>query len=181
MSKIGRKPIDLGNVQVEIQGQEIHFKGKNVSGVYFLPDSLKAELDDTKKSLKLTCSDLTSENKRLWGLHRALLANKIIGADKGFERELNITGLGYKGTLSGNKIIFKLGFSHQIDFPLLEGVSVEIDKTGQKIKIKGFDKEKVGLVASHIRSLRPPEPYKATGIKFADEIIIRKAGKTKSA
>ncbi len=180
MSKIGRKSIDLGNVQVEIKGQDVHFKGKNASGVHILPQALEVELLDSKK-LKITCSDLTRENMTLWGLHRALLANKIIGANEGFVRELNINGLGYKGILSGNKIVFSLGFSHKIDFPLPAGISVEIDKTGQIIKIKGTEREKVGLIASRIRSLRPPEPYKATGIKFADETIIRKAGKTKAA
>lgn len=179
MSKIGRRPIDLGNVKIDIKDQEVHLTGKNFSDVYLLPEVIKAEKVDN--TLKLTCSKITRENNTLWGLHRALLANKIKGADKGFERELNITGLGYKGVLSGDKIIFSLGFSHKIDFPLPEGVKVEIDKTGQNIKVKGTEKEKIGLVASKIRSLRPPEPYKATGIKFADERIIRKAGKTKSA
>ncbi len=179
MSKIGRKPIDLGNVKAEVKGQEIHLSSKSFSDVHLLPQSLKAELEDNK--LKLICDDAIRENKTLWGLHRALLANKIKGFDQGFERELNITGLGFKGVLSGEKIVFSLGFSHKIDFPLPKGIKVEIDKTGQIIKIKGSEKEKIGLVASKIRSLRPPEPYKATGIKFADETIIRKAGKTKAA
>ena len=181
MSKIGRKPIELGSVQVDVKGNEIHYKGKTSSGVHIVPECLEVQLSEDKKSLVLLCKDLTRENKTLWGLHRALLANKFIGADTGFIRELKINGLGYKGILSGNKITFSLGYSHKIDFPLPEGISVEIDKTGQNLKIKGSEKEKVGLVASKIRALRPPEPYKGTGVKFLDETILRKAGKTKSA
>lgn len=179
MSKIGRRPIDLGSVKAEVKGQDVHFTGKNLSGVHELPEGINAEVAGNK--LTLNCADWTRENKTLWGLHRALLSNKIKGADAGFERDINITGLGYKGVLSGDKIIFSLGYSHKIDFSLPEGIKVDIDKSGQNLKIKGTDRAQVGLVASKIRSLRPPEPYKATGIKFADEVIIRKAGKTKSA
>lgn len=179
MSKIGRKPIDIKNVQVEVKGQEVHYKGKSGSGIHVLPGCLRAEIED--KKLNILCDDLSGQNKTLWGLHRALLANKIIGVEKGFERELNITGLGYKGSLSGNKIIFSLGYSHKIEFPLPPQITVEIDKTGQIIKIKGSDKETVGRVADRIKKLRPPEPYKGTGIKLANETIIRKAGKAKAA
>ncbi|MGE0206600.1 MAG: 50S ribosomal protein L6 [Candidatus Babeliales bacterium] len=178
MSKIGRRPIDLGDVQIEVKGSEVHIKGKNASSVHVLPDMLSVQVDKDKKQLKLMCKESNAENNRVWGLHRALLSNKIVGADKGFVRELNITGLGYKGVLSGNKVVFSLGFSHKIDFPVPQGISFEIDKTGQVIKIKGTDKEQLGLIASRIRSLRPPEPYKATGIKFAQETILRKAGKS---
>ncbi len=181
MSKIGRKPIDLESVQVEVKGQEVHYKGNNASGLHVLPDVLYAELVGDGKQLKIICDNPTRENKTLWGLHRALLANEITGAGKGFEQALKITGLGYKGILSGNKIIFSLGFSHKIDFPVPDGISIEIDKTGQNIKVKGVSRHQVGAVSSEIRALRPPEPYKGTGIKLAEEIIMRKAGKTKAA
>jgi large subunit ribosomal protein L6 len=179
MSKIGRKPIGLGNVKVEIIGQEIKYEGKDGSGVHILPKDFHAELIDN--SIKITCANITRENKVLWGLHRALLANEIKGADTGFEQELIITGLGFKGVLAGNKIIFSLGYSHKIDVPLPHGITVAIDKTGQIIKVKGSDKQQVGEICSSIRALRPPEPYKGTGIKLAGETILRKAGKTKSA
>lgn len=179
MSKIGRRPIPLHDVQVHIQGQEVHYKGKHGDSVHVLPKELKAEVKDDK--LYISAAQKTSDTNRLWGLHRALLANEITGVSKGFERELEISGLGYKGVLSGNKIVFSLGYSHKIDFPLPKGITVEIDKTGQNIKVKGYERELVGLVCSRIRSLREPEPYKETGIKFAKEKIIRKAGKTKSA
>jgi large subunit ribosomal protein L6 len=181
MSKIGRRPINLENVQVEVHGQEVKYTGKNASGIHILPDVLSAELINNGKQLKINCENPTRDNNRLWGLHRSLLANEIKGAGKGFEQGLKITGLGYKGVLTGDKIVFSLGFSHKIDFTLPQGITVDIDKTGQNLIVKGADKQQVGSVASKIRALRPPEPYKGTGIKLADEIIIRKAGKAKSA
>lgn len=179
MSKIGRKPIPLHDVQAQVQDKEVHYKGKHGSGIHELPKELTAEVKEGK--LYISAVKDTSDTNRLWGLHRALLANEIAGVSKGFEKKLEITGLGYKGVVSGNKIVFSLGYSHKIDFPLPEGITVEIDKTGQNIKVKGYDKELVGLVSSRIRSLREPEPYKGTGIKYAKETIIKKAGKTKSA
>ncbi|MGB8468216.1 MAG: 50S ribosomal protein L6 [Candidatus Babeliales bacterium] len=181
MSKIGRKPILIGNTRVEIKGQEIHIKGKSGELVHVLPQGLSAELINEGTHIKIMCTDASGDLNAAWGLHRALIANEIIGMDKGFEQDLIITGLGFKGVLSGTKIVFSLGYSHKIDFDLPKGVSVDIDKTGQLLKVKGADKEQVGLVCSQIKKLRPTEPYKGTGIKLAQEVIFRKAGKTKSA
>ena len=183
MSKIGRKPISLENVQVEVKGQEIHYKGKTISGVYVLPDILEAEVLEKKLLVKAN-NKKTKESRdlnRIWGLHRALLFNALYGASKGFEKNIEINGLGYKAALSGNKVVFTLGYSHKIDFDLPKGVSLEIDKTGQKLTFKSADKELVGHICSLVRSLRPPEPYKGTGIKFATEVIARKAGKAKAS
>lgn len=181
MSKIGRKPIDFSDLDVTIDGKEISIKGKQATDLHVLPDELRAEITEDKKHIKILCDDISLENKMSWGLHRALLSNKIKGVKSGFEKDLIINGLGFKGALSGDKIIFSLGYSHKIEFPLPQGIKVEIDKTGQNIKVKGLSKELVGTVCSEIRSLRSPEPYKGTGIKLASETIIRKAGKTKSA
>ncbi len=179
MSKIGRRPINSKDVQIDIKGQEVHFKGKKSSGVHVLPSEIKAELaDDT---IVLTTDLRSSDGNRIWGLNRALLANKIIGANIGFEQKLIITGLGFKAVLTGNKLVFSLGYSHKIDFELPAGITVDIDKTGQILIVKGSDKMMVGQVCSHIRGLRPPEPYKGTGIKLEHEVLIRKAGKTKSS
>jgi large subunit ribosomal protein L6 len=115
----------------------------------------------------------------LWGLHRALLANKITGADKKFEKELRIVGLGFKAVAAGSKLQFTLGYSHKIDFELPKEVSIEIDKTGQILMARSADKEVLGHVCSKIRSLRLPEPYKGTGIQYATEKIRRKVGKKK--
>ena len=183
MSKIGRKPIDIGNVQVEIKGQEVHYKGPKSSGIYVLPDVLTAKIEDkhlvleTRKDVKMPLRELN----RIWGLHRALLSNKIKGAGHEFEKKIQIIGLGYKAISSGNKLVFSLGYSHKIDFELPKSVSVDIDKTGQNLTFKSSDKELVGHVCSKVKALRLPEPYKGTGIKFADEVIHRKAGKAKAS
>ena len=179
MSKIGRKPINTKDVEINIKDQEIHYKGKKSSGVYVLPSELTISKNDDSIVLK---GDAHSANiNRIWGLHRALLANNIIGAQQGFEQKIIITGLGFKASLSGSKLIFSLGYSHKIDLELPKGITVEIDKTGQIVTVKGSDKMLVGQVCSYIRALRPPEPYKGTGIKLENEVILRKAGKTKAA
>lgn len=179
MSKIGRKPIDINNVQVELKGQEIHLKGKKGSIVHKLPQGLKLEVIDHK--IKLLCEDKTSDANMIWGLHRALLANEIKGLNQGFEQKVIINGLGFKATVAGTNAVFSLGFSHKLTLAIPAGITVETDKTGQLVTIKGINKELVGFFASKIRELRPPEPYKGTGIRLENEVILRKAGKTKAA
>jgi len=185
MSKIGRKPIEVGSVQVDIKGQEIHYKGKIHSGVLTLPNELTAEIKDKKLFIvpqKTANARLPQrEINRVWGLNRALLSNEIKGASALFEKELIINGLGFKAAVSGQKVVFTLGYSHKIDFELPKAVTLEVDKTGQKLMFKSFDKFLVGHVCSMVKALRPPEPYKGTGIRIANEVIARKAGKTKSA
>lgn len=178
MSKIGRRPIALAGIQVDIKGQELHYKGTKHSGVHILPEILQVAVKDAQ--LFIQSKRKTRDTNRLWGLHRALLANCIQGASKGFERELEINGLGYKAIVQGKNINFSLGYSHKIDFALPDDVTAETDKTGQKLMLRSFDKALVGQVASSIKALRPPEPYKGTGIKYKGEAIRRKAGKTKS-
>jgi large subunit ribosomal protein L6 len=180
MSKIGRRPIILAGLQVEVKGQEIHYKGKNKSGVYVLPDCLSVSTSDSK--LTLGCDDVNGKgNKSLWGMHRALLANALMGAQNDFEKKIDIVGLGYKGQLSGDVITFSLGYSHKVTLQVPKGVSLNIDKTGQKLTFSSHDKAQLGHVCALVRSLRPPEPYKGTGIKLANEVIRRKAGKTKGS
>lgn len=179
MSKIGRKPIELSQVTAEINGQDISFKGKKLSGTYTLPDQLKAEVVDNHILIRPVRK--TSDTNRVWGLHRALLANKIKGASVGFDKQIRIVGLGFKAVAQGSKLQFSLGYSHKIDFELPAQVTVEIDKTGQLLTCRSSDREMLGLVCSEIRALRLPEPYKGTGIQYANEVIRRKAGKAKAA
>ncbi|MBT4577801.1 50S ribosomal protein L6, partial [bacterium] len=120
------------------------------------------------------------DTNMIWGLHRALLANKIKGADVGFVRKLQIIGLGYKAILKGRNIELSLGFSHKINYELPEGVDLSTDKSGQNLTFSSYDKEVLGTVCSQIRSMRPPEPYKGTGVRYDDEIVARKAGKSKA-
>lgn len=182
MSKIGRKPIDLGTAKVEIKGNEVHFSGKKGSGVYVLPEGMTATLNGNTLTLGFDKnSKNSSDNNRIWGLHRALLANKLKGCQQEFERVVQINGLGFKAAVSGSKVVFNLGYSHKINFDLPKDVTLEVDKTGQRLTFRSPDKELMGLVCSQVRALRPPEPYKGTGIKLETEVIARKAGKTKAA
>lgn len=186
MSKVGRRPIDYGAVQVEVKNNAIHFKGSNSSGVYELPELLTAQVADKKLTLSLAGADavLNKDTKMVLGLHRARLANTLLGASKKFEKVLKINGLGFKVVKKSDKDLqFTLGFSHKIDSSErdidLTGIEFEIDKTGQVLTMRSADKEKLGLACSKIRSLRPPEPYKGTGIQYLNETILRKVGKAK--
>jgi large subunit ribosomal protein L6 len=178
MSKIGRKPINIGNTQVEIKGNEVHYKGAKAAGLYVVDSGLSVQLKG--KDIYVTPKEQTADTNRVWGLNRALLANKLKGADVGFEKQLRINGLGFKAVVAGPKIQFSLGYSHKIDFDLPKNVTVEVDKTGQLMTFKSFDKDLLGQVCSNVRDLRKPEPYKGTGIQYATEVIRRKAGKAKS-
>jgi len=178
MSKVGRRSISTANVRIEIDGQNIKYKGPQAEGTHVLPDCLVAMCENDQLTIGLK-NPADKKNNQFWGLHRALLFNKISGSREKFKKEVKIVGLGFKGQLQGQEIVFSLGYSHKINFPLPQNVSVEIDKTGQSIIVSSFDKFLAGDVAQKIRALRLPEPYKGTGVKFADQVIIRKAGKTK--
>ena len=179
MSKIGRRPIKLDGVQIDIKGQDVHYKGKNQSGVYVLPAFLMAKVEDD--NLSILPKEGEKKQNNMWGMHRALIANALLGAQKDFEQLVEIKGLGYKGQLSGNKITFSLGYSHKITLDLPKDIKLTIDKTGQKLAFSSYDKEKLGHVCALVRSFRPPEPYKGTGIRLAQEVVRRKAGKTKGS
>lgn len=178
MSKIGRRPIALGSVKVEISGQEVRYSGSRGKGVYVLPALLKAVVEENSLTLSPIRAD--AEANRVWGLHRALLSNKITGVDKGFQKKVTIVGLGFKAQKKGSGIEFSLGYSHKIDFPLPAQVAVEIDKTGQALTFDSIDKELLGGVCSQVCALRPVEPYKGTGIHYTGSTIRRKAGKAKA-
>lgn len=181
MSKIGRKPIDIGSAKVEVKGQEVHYSGKRETGVYTLPQGMSAKVDGKMLALSFDKNENAHDINRIWGLHRALLANKIKGCQQDFEKVVLITGLGYKAALSGSKVVFSLGYSHKIDFMLPKDVTLEVDKTGQRLVFRSPNRELMGQVCSQVRALRPPEPYKGTGIRLETEVIARKAGKTKAA
>jgi large subunit ribosomal protein L6 len=181
MSKIGRKPISLGDVQVQVQGNTVTYKGKKASATHELPDYIIAVVEG--KFLKLDVSEnlRNRDTNRFWGLHRALLANAIHGADEGFTKKLQINGLGFKAVVAGNKVVFTIGYTHKIDLILPKEVTLEVDKTGQLLTFKSSDRRMLGEICDKVRSFRPPEPYKGTGIKYMTEVIVRKAGKTKAA
>jgi len=177
MSKIGRKPIKFSSAKIKIDGNKIMIDGAKNKFTHELPEEISAKVEDS--NLVLTVGDNTRAARMKWGLHRALLANKVKGVESGFEQGVKIIGLGYRAKLSGKKLVFSLGYSHKIDYTLPEGVTVEIDKkTGQQLLFKSHDKCLLGSVCDDVKRFRRPEPYKGKGIIRADETIRRKAGKT---
>jgi large subunit ribosomal protein L6 len=135
------------------------------------------DLDVQDNEIHVTMEKDTREIRALQGLTRSLVANMITGVSAGFERVLEVNGIGYRAEVSGNKLILNLGYSHPINFDIPKGISAEVDRSNA-IKLSGIDKEALGQVAASIRRLRPPEPYKGKGVKYAQEKIQRKAGKT---
>ncbi|MBW2016233.1 MAG: 50S ribosomal protein L6 [Deltaproteobacteria bacterium] len=175
MSRIGKKPIPIPkDVKVEIKGDSILVKGP--LGELKRTIDPKISVNINNDQITLTVKDDTKESKSLHGLYRALVANMVTGVSKGFERVLEIVGVGYRAELSGRTATFHLGYSHPIEYELPEGITAEIEKA--RVKLKGIDKELLGRTAAKVRSFRSPEPYKGKGIKYADEMIRRKAGKT---
>ncbi len=183
MSKLGRKPIDISGAQVTVKDNQIHYKGAKASGMYSLSNRFNATITDNKLTLVPRADAIIGLKKgdvnQEWGMHRALLANEIVGAKNEFEKIIEIVGLGFKAVQSGSKLVFTLGYSHKIDFELPKGISIAIDKTGQKLTLKSADKGLLGLTCDQICSFRRPEPYKGTGIKVSTDVIFRKVGKTK--
>ncbi len=180
MSKIGRQAIPLRGVKAEIKGQEVHYSGKHAAGVHVLPAQLTVTLENDSLKVSVDSSD-DRKTRMLWGLHRVLLANKIAGARDLFQKQVQITGLGYKAIAKGASLEFTLGYSHKIDVAIPKGITVEIDKVGQLLTFKSADNELLGKVCGDLRSLKPTEPYKGTGVRLVTDVIIRKAGKTKGA
>ncbi len=182
MSKIGRKVITFSNTNIQVSGNTITIGGSKLKLVHELPASLVATVDGKNLKISLRSGEKeTKENKMLWGLHRALVANKVKGLEKGFEQVMKIVGLGFKAQLAGKKMTFTLGFTHKIDLELPAEVTVDVDKTGQILTFKSHDKFLLGNICDRVRSFRAPEPYKGTGVMKADEVIVRKAGKTKAS
>lgn len=185
MSKIGRKAIDISGITVDVKGHAVNYKGPHASGTYNLPEELDAKIEG--HNLFLIPSNQESSEKesrdlnRVWGLNRALLSNTLLGSKKEFENLLEIVGLGFKAAVAGSKLVFTIGFSHKIDFEIPKGVTIGVDKSGQKLTVKSANKELVGHVCSEIKALRQSEPYKGTGIKLSTDVIKLKAGKAKSA
>jgi large subunit ribosomal protein L6 len=179
MSKIGRKAIPFTSAKIEVNGNSVKISGGKAKFEHELPECLSLVVDG--KICKLTLKDDARKNRILWGMHRATIANKIKGVEAGFEKKIQIVGLGFKAQLAGKKMVFTLGYTHKIELDLPDGVTVDIDKTGQNLVVKSADKFVLGNVCDAIRSFRPPEPYKGTGIIREGDVIVRKAGKTKSA
>ncbi len=176
MSRIGKKPIPLpAGVQVELKDGFVSVKGQK--GVLQRPllEKIVVEMADGTVTVKRTSED--KQAKSYHGLMRTLVANMVEGVSKGFEKKLEIVGIGYRSEMKGSDLALYLGYSHPINFPLPPGISAEIEKQ-TLVTIRGIDKELVGQTAAKIRDLRKPDPYKGKGVKYANETLRKKAGKT---
>ena len=176
MSRIGRLPVPLaGGVKVEVAGRTVTVKGPKGSLAQELPGGINAEVADGKILVKRR--DDSKPQRALHGLTRALLNNAVVGVTKGFSKDLEIQGVGYRAQLAGTAVSFTLGYTHAIDFPIPSGIQIAVDKQ-TKLTVSGIDRQQVGQVAAKIRSLRPPDVYKGKGVRYADEVVRKKAGKT---
>jgi large subunit ribosomal protein L6 len=176
MSRIGKKPIILPQgVNLELKDGVVSVKGPKGSLSRSLLEGIELEVTDKAVNLKRASDD--KKTRSYHGLMRTLTANMVDGVSKGFEKKLEIVGIGYRSELHGNKLVFFLGYSHPIDFPLPQGISAEVEKQ-TLVTIKGIDKELVGQISAKIRNLRKPDPYKGKGVKYAGEVLRKKAGKT---
>jgi len=176
MSRIGRLPIEIpSDVNITCNELNIIVKGKYGTLENSIPKILGIEQNDGL--LIVTLKNKTRNGKALHGLYRTLINNMVIGVSEQFEIVLNLTGVGYRASVQGNLIVLNLGYSHTVDLPIPNQISVEV-KGNTTINLKSYDKEKLGLFAAQIRSWRPPEPYKGKGISYEGEIIQRKAGKS---
>jgi large subunit ribosomal protein L6 len=175
MSRIGKKPIKIPEgVKIKYQDNIVEVIGKNGKMSKTIHPDINIEIKEG--FLHVISPKKTGKTRALHGLYRSLVANMVTGVSVGFERALEINGIGYKAEVHGDTIVFNLGFSHPINFKLPESITAKIEKN--LLKLFGNDKEKLGLTAALIRDLRPPEPYKGKGIKYIEEHIKRKAGKT---
>ena len=176
MSRIGRKPINIpAGVEVKIDGSCVTVKGpKGTLSQTFQP-SMNIAVEGAE--IVVTRPNDEKQNRALHGLTRTLINNMVIGVTEGFKKELDVNGVGYRVQKQGKNLVMNLGFSHQVTMEEIEGISIEVP-SANKIVISGTDKQKVGQFAAEVREKRPPEPYKGKGIKYTDEVIRRKEGKT---
>tara|TARA_B100000579_G_scaffold268957_1_gene221965 strand:+ start:165 stop:704 length:540 start_codon:yes stop_codon:yes gene_type:complete len=179
MSKIGKINISIPEkVKVAINGNVMNVEGPQGKKTL----NVDLEIFDLKindgKEISIKPKKINQNTKRLWGMNRSLINNAIIGSNVGYEKKLELVGVGYRASIKGKQLNLQLGFSHDINFDIPEGINISVDKQ-TNIKINGMDKQLVGTVVSKIKSLRPPEPYKGKGIREQGQYILRKEGKKK--
>lgn len=180
MSRIGRMPIALPQgVEIEIKGAYVRVKGPKGELSRTFPAEMKIEIEDGNILVKRPNDERI--NRSMHGMTRALINNMVTGVSTGFEKVLEINGVGYRGEVIDNNLVLYVGYSHPVKIVPPPGISFEVEPRSRQIKVLGYDKEMVGQVAANIRKVRPPEPYHGKGIKYLDETIRRKAGKAGKA
>lgn len=176
MSRIGKYPVILDEkVNAEIKENVVTIKGVKSAISYNIDKSIKVAIDN--KKLILTRSDDSSKSRSLHGLYKVLLQNAVVGVTKGFTKSLELHGVGYRAAVTGSKLELSLGFSHPINFEIPAGIEIKVEKQ-TTVSVTGSDKSQVGQIAAKIRSFRPPEPYLGKGVRYAGEVLRRKAGKS---
>jgi len=177
MSRIGQIPITVpGGVTVDISGQVVTAKGKLGELSWELMEEVEIKMDGDQVTVSPRGD--SQRARKMWGTARSVVDNLVTGVSEGFTRKLEINGVGYRAQVQGKNLVLQLGFSHEIVYPVPEGVTITCEDQTH-ISVQGADKQRVGQTASEIRSFRPPEPYKGKGIKYDDEQILRKEGKKK--
>jgi large subunit ribosomal protein L6 len=177
MSKIGKRPVSVPTgVTATVQGQQVKMKGPKGELSMLLTDEVGAKLDNG--AITIEKRGETKRHAAIWVMSRAMIANLVEGVTKGYEKKLEITGVGYRAAVAGKNLQLALGYSHDVLFPIPQGITITTPKPTE-ITIVGIDRQQVGQVAAEIRRYRPPEPYKGKGIKYAGEYIFRKEGKKK--
>ena len=179
MSKIGKQNINIPEkVSVALSGTMLNIEGPlGKKSLNIDTEMFDVNIKD-KEFLQIKPKKLTEDSKRLWGMNRSLVNNAIIGTSKGYEKVLELSGVGYRAAIKGKTLNLQLGFSHDVNFDIPEGINITVDKQ-VIINIKGNEKQQVGMISSKIKTLRPPEPYKGKGIKEKGQYILRKEGKKK--
>ncbi|HNX29514.1 MAG TPA: 50S ribosomal protein L6 [Syntrophomonadaceae bacterium] len=176
MSRIGKKPISLPKeVEFKMEGNVVTIKGAKGSLTQQIPADITVQQED--EQLIVSRPSDNKQHRAFHGLSRALIANMVEGVTNGFERKLELVGVGYRAQMQGSKLVLSIGFSHPVEIEAPEGIEFEVPAV-TKITVKGIDKQLVGNTAAHIRAIRKPEPYKGKGIKYENETIRRKAGKS---
>ena len=177
MSRIANKPVEIpSGVEVSISGQSVSIKGKN--GNMSMDVNKKVQVNQEDNAVKFIGKDGVDGSVAMAGTMRSLVNNMVVGVSQGFEKKLELIGVGYRAQAQGNKLNLTLGFSHPVVYDVPEGITVETPSQTE-IVIKGADKQKVGQVSAEIRAYRPPEPYKGKGVRYSDERVIRKEAKKK--
>jgi large subunit ribosomal protein L6 len=176
MSRIGKNPVQIPDgVEVKLEGQTISAKGPLGRLEREVPPGIELKIE--KDQLQVLPPSRPKEKTAMQGLMRTLINNMVVGVSQGFQKDLDMEGVGYRAMVNGNVLELMVGFSNPVQFPIPEGIEAEVDRNN-RISIKGINKERVGQTAADIRAVRPPEPYKGKGIRYAGEKIRRKAGKT---